>query len=418
MKKLASAILAAAMLLSLSAQMAFASTDSGPWSNGESFQVYDFEDKDGNLVGDDGYTNEDYSLSFSSSSRGKKYVTWYIDDDSNAVYIKVKPGATITETTNVTGKMTIIDKQARERYTATVDFTLKPAPDIPIVETDYREFELGGYFMGKTRFRTTDKESIGTLYARFESEKTSDTVAYFQVKIVDQPSLFLGHNEDVLVDVMRKYPDANMRFLTWDATPKFDMTGTLGIIMERDEYLYKRSSDNVLTQVSGTYNEDRGTFDFKTDTLGAYVISDVKLSGAAAAAPSSSSVAAVAPPASSSKPAASSVAPAPPASSSVAPPPASSITPAPSSSTSSEPASSESSEPASSEASSEPTPEVSQPEPPASSSVATEPEEQEGGFPVVPVAVGAGVVVLGGLVAFFVLRGRGGSKKHFDSWDD
>lgn len=412
MKKLASAILAAALLLSMSAQMAFASTDSGPWSNGESFQVYDFEDKEGNLVGDDGYTTDDYSLSFSSSSRGKKYVTWYIDNDSNAVYIKVKPGATITETTNVTGKMTIIDHQAKERYTATVDFTLKPAPDIPIEETDYREFALGSYFSGKTRFRTTDKESIGTLYARFESYSTSDTVAYFDVRVVDQPSLFLGHNEDDLVDVMRKYPDANLRFLTWDATPKFDLTGTLGIVMERDEFLYKRSADNVLTQVSGTYDDDRGTFNFKTDTLGAYVISDVKLSGAGAAAPasSSSSVTAAPPPASSSKPAASSVAP--PASSSivVAPPPASSSTaPAPSSSVSSEPASSESSEPA---------PEVSQPEPPASSSVATEPEDEESGFPVVPVAVGAGVVVLGGLVAFFVLRGRGGKKKSFDTWDD
>lgn len=412
MKKILATTIAVAMLFCLSVQSAFAVENP---TIGEVYEVTEeFTDRKGEIV-DFGWTTGDYKVT-ARYTTGAKYVEQpYIDDDSNTICIKVRPSTSLTTTQTIKGTVTVVDEQVRgERYTATVEFRVSPPQALNIVEVGTREFVLpGSYNYGVVRFRDADtKATYGMLNAEFISEVDSRTLAYYDVKISDQGNLILSHNENAVTNVLRKYEEAYLEFITFSATPKFDIAGTMGIVMESDEFLYKRS-DETLTAVNGKYNDDRGTFDFKTDTLGAYVISDRKLSGTGAAsstAPeaSSSSVVVTPPPASSSKPVA------PPASSSkpVAPP-ASSVAPPPSSSSIIPESSSVES---SSEPAPEPVPSSSEPEP-SSSSTATVPDEDEGGFPILPVAIGLGVVVIGGAAVFFIFRNNSG-KKNYDSWDD
>ncbi len=419
MKKLFALALAVAMS-ALMAVPALADTSSDSVYPGGDVEVYGFYDKDGNEAPDEGSWDLDYyGLSY-SFTKGKQYVKdVYVED--GCVYLRIVTGIETSSDKEIRGTVRMRDKESKDTYTAEInDLYLNASEASPIYETNAGEFELPyDYQTNKVKFRTEDGEDIGTLYANFVNDNY-ETLAYFKVKVVEQESLYLGHNQNDDVEFMKKYPNANIRFLNWDSNPTFEVTGTLGIVMEEDEYLYQRKADGSLVAVSGTYNEDRGTFDFKTNTLGQYVISDQKLNASGSTASSSSSAA-------SSKPASSSTAPAPSSSSTAPAPSSSSTAPAPSSSStapapSSSEAESSSSEESSSEESSLPEessePESSEPEESSEESAPAESDEtdNEGGLPVVPILIGAAVVVIL-VVLFVVLKGKGGKKK-YDSWDD
>lgn len=413
MKKFLAVAMAVAMLLAMSTMVAFAES----LYPGEVFYVDGFEDKNGNAYS--GSISKEYNSVRASYSSGKTYVDQpYIDDDGN-VCIKAKLSASVTSDKDIEGIVTLTDIDTKERFTVNISFTVMRPEDIKIMEVDNKRYELPeSYQNGKVVFRAYGEEiSVGKLNCKFHDPNDFNTVAYFDVTIADQPSLFLFHESTPDMDILRKYENANLDFLRWTTTPKFDKSGTLGIVMEKDEFLYVVNSDKSLSAASGKYNGDRGVFEMQTATLGSYVISDVKLSGtgsAASTAPPASST--TPPPASSVAPPSTASSVAPPVVSSVAPPPASSL---PASST--EPAPSESSEEsAPEESSSEPVsePESSESSEEDSSSTAVVPKEEEGGFPLVPVVVGVGVVLVGGVAAYFIFANKKNGKKNYDSWDD
>lgn len=414
MKKFLATLLAIGMLATLSVQVAFAETV----ETGGDCTIGDFVDKDG-APNNPYFTNDYYTVSPASlTSTSKSYIEKvYISDDDGMVHIKIKNALSITEAKDIRGKITVTDKDTKSRYTRTFDagdLQINPPVEIRMEAINSKEFTLpSGYNNGKIKFVTVDNEKIGTLYATLRDPDDFDVIGYYQVRVIEETTKFMNHNTKANMTTIKKYETANLEFLTWPSAPTFNATGTMGIVMDSDEYLYQVNADNTLSAVSGKYNSDRETFDFTTKTLGSYAISDRKITGAGTAASTASSVA---PPPASSKPTP------PPASSSKPAAPASSSAPAPAPAPSSSSVAPESSS-APVESSSEPTaiaPESSKPESskPDSSSTAAEPEKDKGGFPVLPVVIGVGVVLVGGVAAYMILGKKKNSSKNYDSWDD
>lgn len=427
MKKIVTLVLAALLVAAMGVQMVFAE-DVSP---GQDISVTGFEDKSGN-VQSDGWNNEDYKVNASYSGTARTYVErTYISDDDGMVHIVFKTGVNLTSDKDLTGTIRITEKRgSRDVYTLTLqegDLTLIKPMDVNMYSTGSKTFAVPSlYSEMRVRFvEETTGEKNGTLSTDL-FDMNGEPVAYYEGKIYEQPSLYLYATQRDIIDIIKKYEDATLRFVRFPANPSFEIPGKLTILMEEEEYLYQIGDNNKLTQVKATYDPDQGGYTIATGTLGSYVISDVKLSGAAAgsssSAPTSSS--SVAPPASSSKPASSSSV-APPASSSKPVTSSSSVAPPPSSSSSvaesisSSESSSESSEPESSEpVSSEP--ESSEPESSSSSAPVVKPEEDEGSFPTMTVVIVLVVVLLGGVAAYFIIAKKGGKKggKNYDSWDD
>ena len=139
-----------------------------------------------------------------------------------------------------------------------------------------KEFSLPwDYQTKKVRFVTDDGAKYGTFTAEFDNDE-GDHIAKFVTKVVDQSALYLGFNETENIALMKKFPDANMRFINW-TRPKFELKGKLSIYMESDEYIYGINTDDTLYRLGGTWDSDNDAYVISTDTLGSYVISDTQL---------------------------------------------------------------------------------------------------------------------------------------------
>jgi hypothetical protein len=436
MKKLLSLALVMAMFLGL-AVPAFAEAYPDPdvVYPGNEVRIYtdDFywEDEDGDLIPLACELDKEYFAGVTPRwSKGGNYIDRvYFDDGDDYVTIVFKDDIDVSSEKDIIGSLRIRDSDAKRTYVCEIeegDLILGVMEKVNMETDGDREFSLPwDYQTNKVKFVSEDGEDYGTFTANFNTD-SGKKIAYFSTKIVEQSPLYLGYNQNANMTLVKKYSNANLRFITWSANPTFDITGKLGIYMEPEEFIYGVKDDNTLYRLGGTYDTKTGAYVISTATLGSYVISNKQLvtsgsssgSGTSTSTPASSSSTAPAPSSSSS------AAPAPSSSSSVAPAPSSSSA-APSSSeaasdssASSEPdtdgsSSSESVAPSSSEV------ESSEPESEATDADA---EEDKGGFPLVPVLIGVLVVVIVICVAVVVLGNRGGSgrgkKKKFDDWDD
>lgn len=363
-----------------------------------------FVDADGNDCPDYGteYLAEYYALPRDFTKGSDAYIEkCAIDKKTGEVYIIIKSQLPGTKEKSITGTITLRERESGIRYVATLeegDLVVNPGGGSTSNSNASRMEWLGDREFGlpydydtkAVRFETDTGDTYGKLRADFD-------VAYFNVTVVDQKNLFLGYHTTANSTVEKKYSNAYLKFITWSATPTFDVAGTLGIYMDSDEWIYGVKSDGTLYKLNGSYNTNTGAYEIKTATLGSYVISDRQLSVTGTAATSSQ------------PPASSSVAPPPvsvaPSSSSVAPPPASS-----SESSSSE--SSESSEPASLPESSQPSSSTPESSKPTEGNV----DEEKGGFPLVPVLIGVLAVLV--IALAFLFFGSRKKKPKFDDWDD
>ncbi len=413
MKRCLALMLSIAMLCTTAV---WAAASSGSWVSetnvypGSTVTVSGFYDKDGGELDESQLDTEYYTVSIKPSKNGEYVERVYIDNNNSEVKLVIKSGIKVSSAKDIIGSVTVRDRDNGKRYTAEIEegmLVLGGGGTANMEYVGHESFELpDSYQSNKVKFKTEDGDSYGTLRADFV-DSSYRSIAYFNVLVVDQSTLYLGHNNTPDLNLMKKYSDADIRFITWSAAPTFDATGTLGIMMDSDEYIYGRKADGSLYKLSGKYNSDTGAYEIKTKTLGSYVISNKALS-AGGAVSSSSSV-----------PASSSVAP---SSSSVAPPPASSSAPA---SSSSVPASSSSVAESSSSLpeSSEPVSESSEAEAPESSESSSAPvvaptdsDKEDGGFPVIPVIIGVLAVVVIALGIFLFAGNK--KKRGYDSWDD
>lgn len=350
-------------------------------------------------------TYDNYTLSKSWTNGSGDYVQELrIDEDKHEVYLIIVSPLPSTKEKDITGTITLRERESGVKYQVKLE-----KGDL-VVNADYNDDNLSAMlYLGNKefglpydyqtyaiKFETDSGDTYGKFYADFEDD------AYLKITVVDQKPLFLGYNTNRNATVSSKYPNAALRFVTWNARPTFDVSGTLGIYMDPEEWIYGVNTDGSLYRLGGTYNTQTGAYEVQTATLGSYVISDTRLLPAAGTSSSSST------------PASSSAASVPASSSSAVSTPASASSAAPSDL----PESSSFSE-TSSESLSESS--ASLPESSASSGssqpVDAPVEKEKGEFPLVPILVVALVVFL--LVLIFVLYGKRRSRKpRFDDWDD
>ena len=98
----------------------------------------------------------------------------------------------------------------------------------------------------------------------------------FTVNLDGQGKLNLKNNTKFVSEIADLDKSANMDFITFEQTPSFNKVGTAYIYAADDTYLYE-VVDGKLEAVDAKYNEDYEAWEFKTRTLGQYVISDKEL---------------------------------------------------------------------------------------------------------------------------------------------
>ena len=448
MKRILAMMTAALIVASMMAVTAFAADDEGTVCDpsevhgGEKVTIdtyyFVYTDKDGTEYRLDDSLDVDYYSKVTPTwkKNGSMVEQVYYNDGDSYVTLVIKAGINTSVSKNIIGQLKIRDTEARRNYVCKIeegDLVVKGIDEKEnMYEDGDKEFSLPwDYQTKKVRFVTDDGAKYGTFTAEFDNDE-GDHIAKFVTKVVDQSALYLGFNETENIALMKKFPDANMRFINW-TRPKFELKGKLSIYMESDEYIYGINTDDTLYRLGGTWDSDNDAYVISTDTLGSYVISDTQLvktgsSGGATTTP---------PPASSTAPKPSSTTPKP--SSSVAPPPSSSVAPPPSSSVAPPPTSSP---PAQESSRSEPAPESSEPpdvggadpDPQPSRPASTTPdddddededdededEDEKKGFPIIPVLLGVLILVVV-VCTIVVLGNQGGGrqrKKRFDDWDD
>ncbi len=102
-------------------------------------------------------------------------------------------------------------------------------------------------------------------------------VAYASGRVYKDDTVFLKFNEDVDVDIVKKYPDADLSFVNFKGAPTFNSNMELEIYADEDTYIYE-IKDGKIAPCNLKWDDDAYAFTGKVRTLGAYVISDTKLS--------------------------------------------------------------------------------------------------------------------------------------------
>ena len=103
----------------------------------------------------------------------------------------------------------------------------------------------------------------------------------FGVKMSDQGKLPMAYNAKVDKTVARMFDDrAELVFINFPGRPTFDFTGTASVYLpdeDEDWWLYEIDEDGDLTEVRTSLSDDDDALEFKTRTLGCYVLSDYEL---------------------------------------------------------------------------------------------------------------------------------------------
>ena len=102
-------------------------------------------------------------------------------------------------------------------------------------------------------------------------------LALFTVNLDGQSDVNVGYSTKFDADIAAKYPDANLEFIKWTASPVFNRTGDLYIYADEDTFIYEVTADGLKEVSKAEYDEDYGAWYLRTRKLGSYVISDTEL---------------------------------------------------------------------------------------------------------------------------------------------
>ena len=292
MKRILAMMTAALIVASMMAVTAFAADDEGTVCDpsevhgGEKVTIdtyyFVYTDKDGTEYRLDDSLDVDYYSKVTPTwkKNGSMVEQVYYNDGDSYVTLVIKAGINTSVSKNIIGQLKIRDTEARRNYVCKIeegDLVVKGIDEKEnMYEDGDKEFSLPwDYQTKKVRFVTDDGAKYGTFTAEFDNDE-GDHIAKFVTKVVDQSALYLGFNETENIALMKKFPDANMRFINW-TRPKFELKGKLSIYMESDEYIYGINTDDTLYRLGGTWDSDNDAYVISTDTLGSYVISDTQL---------------------------------------------------------------------------------------------------------------------------------------------
>lgn len=100
--------------------------------------------------------------------------------------------------------------------------------------------------------------------------------SYYNIKLAKIKKFNLGYNTTENTAITRAYPNADFKFLSFYARPSFAYESVLKVkAPESTKYLYEIGDNNSLTLVSDVNNN--GYFGYTTSRLGTYVASSVPL---------------------------------------------------------------------------------------------------------------------------------------------
>lgn len=100
--------------------------------------------------------------------------------------------------------------------------------------------------------------------------------SYYNVRLAKIKKFNLGHNTTANTAITKAYPNATFKFLSFYARPSFAYESVLKVkAPETTKYLYEIGDGNTLTLVADVNNS--GYFGYTTSRLGSYVASSVPL---------------------------------------------------------------------------------------------------------------------------------------------
>lgn len=113
-----------------------------------------------------------------------------------------------------------------------------------------------------------------------ELGRTNETVhlsfydrGYFEVDMTGQGSLDVGCITAPVTDIAERYPQAELKFLTWGKKPFFNRSGKLVLYADPETFLYTLQGSRLM-QITDSYSEAEGGFVLNTRRLEGFVISD------------------------------------------------------------------------------------------------------------------------------------------------
>ena len=102
-------------------------------------------------------------------------------------------------------------------------------------------------------------------------------MALFTVDVTGQGKLDLRFNTKFDPEFADRYEYANIDFLTFPGTPRFNKTGDFYLYADEDAFIYKKGAEGV-EEINGLeWSDEYDAWHFRTRELSAYVISDVEL---------------------------------------------------------------------------------------------------------------------------------------------
>lgn len=102
-------------------------------------------------------------------------------------------------------------------------------------------------------------------------------LALFTVNLDGQSDVNVGYSTKFNADIAAKYPDANLEFMSFTASPVFNRTGDFYLYADEDSYIYEVTADGLKEIAKAEYDEDYGAWYLRTRKLTSYVVSDVEL---------------------------------------------------------------------------------------------------------------------------------------------
>lgn len=293
MKKVLALVLAVAMM----ATLAFA-IQKDPGSSLK-LGATSFIDEDGYPVpvNDVDFDEDNFVVSTKKITKGAAYIDSISFNDDDQLVIKFKQDYTLTtKKVNVTiSDLAVKAKKTIKDDDTTIirkndEYEFKGAPELGILGSKI-EIELGwektvsGMFEDGVEVNLVDGEP---LYVEFDKDADgSEDVSYMTTEIdfggeaygegrvYDGDEVFYGFNMDADTDILKAYPDAEIRFFEVEGNG-FPTTLSFELYAAEDEHVYA-VKDGKLTNSGLKWDEDVYAWTGKVRSAVQYVISDIEL---------------------------------------------------------------------------------------------------------------------------------------------
>ena len=101
--------------------------------------------------------------------------------------------------------------------------------------------------------------------------------AMFTVDVTGQSKLNLSWDTKFIKEFAENYDYANIDFLTFSGSPKFNKNGDFYIFADEDAFIYGVGEDNLAVALDAEWDADYDAWKIRTRELTSYAISDVEL---------------------------------------------------------------------------------------------------------------------------------------------